>query len=348
MVTIAGSAGSHRGSRPGRPRPRPVVLLLPGQGSQHVRMAAGLYRSDPVFTTAMDEVLDAMAAEGAPELRGEWLADRPAVSIDHVTRSQPLLYAVDYALGSLVLSWGVRPVALLGHSVGELVAATLTGVFGLRDAVRLILDRVSRLAAAPPGGMLAVAATPAEVRPFLKDDVVVGVVNAPRQTVLAGSERPLVEVATALRDSGFTCRRVASQSAFHSPALASAAAGAEALFASVAVAAPDTTIYSGYTAAPLRLQEAENPSFWVRQPVEAVLFWPALDALLAVEGDVVLVEAGPGQGLAKLVRRHPSVRQGNSAVVALLPAHPGPPEADLRSVRAAAHALRDEGHPIDQ
>ncbi|EWC63316.1 Malonyl CoA-acyl carrier protein transacylase [Actinokineospora spheciospongiae] len=345
MLSTAGSPGSPQRHRPGTPRP--VAVLLPGQGSQHVRMAAGLYRVDPVFTAAMDEVLDAMAAEGAPELRAEWLAERPTVSIDHVSRAQPLLYAVDYALGTLVLGWGVRPVALLGHSVGEVAAATLTGVFGLRDAVALVLDRVRRLATAPPGGMLAVAATPEQLRPFLTGDVVVGVVNAPRQTVLAGPTAPLAAVAESLRDSNFTCRRVPAESAFHSPALAEAAAGAEEFIASVAVAEPDTTVYSGYTAARLRREDAANPRFWARQPVEAVLFWPALDALLAAEGDVLLLEAGPGQGLATLARRHPAVRTGGSSVLALLPAQPGPPAADRRSVRAAALALRAEGHAVD-
>src|SRR6185295_10794969 len=102
--------------------PGPVALLLPGQGAQHARMATGLYGAEPAFTAAMDEVLDAF---GDARLRDDWLhADDPAV-VDHVTRSQRLLFAVDYALGRLTLSWGVEPVALLGHSIGEVAGAVL-------------------------------------------------------------------------------------------------------------------------------------------------------------------------------------------------------------------------------
>ncbi|MFC4511385.1 acyltransferase domain-containing protein [Streptomyces ehimensis] len=319
----------------------PVALLLPGQGSQHARMAAGLHPGVPEFAAAMDEVFTAMGEEGE-RLRSDWLAERPAVPIDHVTRSQPLLFAVDYALGRLVLSWGVRPAAFLGHSIGEMAAAVLAGVFDLRDAAALVLDRVRRLAAAPPGGMLAVAATPAELEPYLSTDVVVGAVNAPRQTVVAGPNGPLEKTERLLREAGFTCRRVPSLSGFHSPMLAPACRGAEERIATVPVRAPHTAVYSAYTTAPLTHEDVTDASFWARHPVAPVLFWPALDALLA-GGDHLLVEAGPGQGLSRLARRHPAVRRGGSRVVPLLPARPGPPERDLATLTAAAGLLTPSG-----
>ncbi|MET9502708.1 acyltransferase domain-containing protein [Streptomyces sp. NPDC006622] len=319
----------------------PVALLLPGQGSQHQRMAAGLYGHEPVFTAAMDEFFDAAGPEGAP-LREDWLAERPATEIDHVTRSQPLLFAVDHALGRLVLSWGVRPAALLGHSIGELAAAALAGVFSPRDAAALVLDRIRRLAGAPPGGMLAVAASTAEVAPYLSGDVVVGAVNAPRQTVLAGPDGPLEEIGRALREAGFVCRPVPSLSAFHSPVLEPACRGAAARFAAVRKHPPAVPVHSAYTAAPLTGSDIQDPAFWARQPVAPVLFWPALEGLLAT-GDHLLVEVGPGQGLSQLARRHPAVRRGSSVVVSLLPARPGPPEADRTAVAAAAALITAAG-----
>ncbi|GAA2719582.1 MULTISPECIES: acyltransferase domain-containing protein [Streptomyces] len=319
---------------------RPVALLLPGQGSQHVRMAAGLAGAEPVFDRAMGEALAALGESGAG-LRSAWLhEDRPSV-IDHVTHSQPLLFALDYALGKLVLSWGVRPVALLGHSIGEVAAAVLAGVFTLADAAAMVHDRVGRLAAAPPGGMVAVAASPQEVAPFLGDGVVVGAVNAPRQTVLAGPDGPLRAAADALRGAGFIARPVAATTAFHSPVLAPALRGAAEAIAALPVAAPRIPVVSGYTGRRLSLQEAAEPDFWARQPMAPVMFWPALEFLLAE--DLLLIEAGPGQGLAQLARRHPAVRSGRSAVLALLPPGPGPGDADRAAVRAAAAVL---GRPV--
>ncbi|WP_340376192.1 acyltransferase domain-containing protein [Streptomyces sp. SS7] len=323
--------------------PLPVALLLPGQGSQHPRMAVGLYGHEPVFTAAMDEFFEAAGGEGA-RLREDWLAERPATDLDHVTRSQPLLFAVDHALGRVVLSRGVRPVALLGHSIGELASAVLAGVFVLRDATGLVLDRVRRLAGAPPGGMLAVAASTAEVTPYLSGDVVVGAVNAPRQTVLAGPDGPLDKVGRTLREAGFTCRRVPSLSAFHSPVLEPACRGAAERFAAVDRSAPSLPVHSAYTAAPLTEADIDDPAFWARQPVAPVLFWPALEGLLAT-GDHLLVEVGPGQGLSQVARRHPAVRRGTSEVVSLLPARPGPPEADRAAMETAMARVAAAGPP---
>ncbi|MEU5884568.1 acyltransferase domain-containing protein [Spirillospora sp. NPDC047279] len=340
-------------------RPRPVALLLPGQGAQRQAMAAGLYRAEPEFTAAVDEVFESMGDDGA-RVRADWLADRPRVPIDHVTRAQPLLFAIDYALGRLVLSWGIRPAALLGHSMGELVAATLAGVFGLDDAVRLVRDRVRRADAAPPGGMLAVSASPAELDDLVGGDlaggdlaggdlaggdVVVGAVNAPRQTILAGRNGPLEKVAEILRGRGVTCRRVPSLTAFHSPLLEAVNAGSERLVAEVRTSPPDIPIYSGYTGALLRPDEVHDPAFWARQMVAPVMFWPALEALLAA-GDFLLLEAGPGADLATLARRHPAVRGRRSVARTLLPGRPGPAEADRAAVRQAVEALRAEGHPV--
>ncbi|MFI7306659.1 acyltransferase domain-containing protein [Micromonospora aurantiaca] len=311
-----------------------TAFLLPGQGAQHERMAAGLYPAEPVFAAAMDEVLELFAE---PCLRHDWLTAVPRTPIDDVARAQPLLFAVDYALARLVLSWGVRPGALLGHSLGELVGAVLAGVFRLPDAVRLVRDRVRRARDAPAGGMLAVAAAPERVHPFLIGDVVVGAYNAPRQVVLAGPQPALGEVAAALRAAGLRCHPVPSGTPFHSPALAAANAGAEEMVAGLPVAPPRVPLYSGYTGEPLGTT-ATDPAYWAGHPVEPVRFWPALDRLLG-DGARVVVETGPGQTLAQIARRHPAVRAGRARVVSLLPARPAGAEADRRAVAAARTAL---------
>jgi acyl transferase domain-containing protein len=323
---------------------RQVGLLFAGQGAQHRRMAAGLYGHEPVFTAAMDEVFDLYGAEG-DGLRADWLADPAPAGLHGVGRAQPLLFAVGHALGRMVLSWGVRPAALLGHSVGEIAAATLAGVFRVADAVALLRDRARCARLARPGGMLAVSAGVAEVRPWLPDGVVVGAVNAPRQTVLAGLDGPLAEAADRLRGRGYACRRVPCPVAFHSPAVAHLAADTLPLLASLPLRAPTLPLYSGYAARRVDARTATDPRYWVGHAVEPVLFWPALDGLLA-GGDLVLLDTSPGRALTVAARRHPAVAAGTSDVVPLLPARPGPGYADRRDVLAAAGRLRAAGHRL--
>jgi acyl transferase domain-containing protein len=325
--------------------PRPVVLLLPGQGSQHTRMAAGLYRRDPVFTAAIDDVLR-LTGEG-DRIRADWLGDRPVVEIDHVSRAQPLLFAVDYALGCLVRDWGVRPAALLGHSAGELVGATLAGVVSLVDAVSLVCERVRYATRIPAGGMIAVAAAARDLEPYLVSDVAVAAVNAPQQTMLAGSTGPLGEVAAALRAAGFVLRPVPATTPFHCPAMAPAVAATEPAYARVELRPAALPLYSGYTGDLLTAAEATSPRFWARQLTDTVYFGPALDRLLAAHGDVLLLETGPRQTLTAFAARHRAVRSGATAVIPMLPARGVDPDRDRSCVLSAAARLWRDGHDLD-
>jgi acyl transferase domain-containing protein len=119
---------------------RTVALLFPGQGSQYPKMAAGLYGHADVFTSTMDQAFRALGSQGHV-IRRDWLAETLTPHFDGVTRAQPLLYAIDVALGRMVLDWGVEPAAMLGHSVGELAAATLAGVLTFAEGIGLMRDR---------------------------------------------------------------------------------------------------------------------------------------------------------------------------------------------------------------
>ncbi|MBB0242634.1 acyltransferase domain-containing protein [Streptomyces alkaliphilus] len=323
-------------SRPSRPS-RSVVLMFPGTGAQHPRMAAGLYGHEPVFTESVDAVLDRLGAEGAAARR-DWLAEHPTVPLDADSRSAPLLFAVDYAMGRLVESWGVRPAAYLGHSMGEFVAAVLAGVFRLEDAVRLLWERVLLQRRSPAGGMIAVAAAPGRLTGLLEDGVVIGAVNGPRNTVLSGPGAPLDATGRRLTAHGLTWRRLATRTPYHSPALSSLVSPTEALIARFPGRPPRTTIYSAHTTRPLLPAEALSPRFWALQPTAPVLFGQTLDRVVA-DGDRVLVEAGPAQSLATTARAHPAVRAGRSTVIATLPPRAAGPRADRDHVRAAREAL---------
>ncbi|WKD32280.1 acyltransferase domain-containing protein [Streptomyces xanthophaeus] len=314
-------------------QPPPVVLLFPGQGAQQPGMAAGLYGAHAGFRRAMDRVLGCWEEHGH-FLRDHWLAGRPGADTDALQYAQPLLFSVGWALGRTVMDAGVRPAALLGHSVGEVVAATLAGVFTLPDAVAVMAGRITSLAGAPAGGMLAVAASVEEVAPYTDADVVVGAVNGPRQLLLAGPEKGLRAAEERLRADGFTCRRARALTPFHSPVLREAALTALPQLAGLPLRTPTLPLYSAYTGALLTDREARDPRFWALQPAEPVLFGPALDALLGGR-DLLLAEAGPGQGLTTLARRHPGVVRGGSVVVPLLPARAGTGSAEADGLHAA-------------
>ncbi|MEU9558362.1 acyltransferase domain-containing protein [Streptomyces fumanus] len=306
--------------------PPPVVLLFPGQGAQQPGMGVGLYHAHPGFRDRMDEVLELWRAHGF-DLRADWLAARRGPQTDGLRTAQPLLFSLNWAVGRTVLDAGVRPAALLGHSVGEVAAATLAGVFEPADAVSVMADRIARLEDTPPGGMLAVQAGADEVAPYTTDEVVVGAVNAPRQVMLAGPEEGLRTAEEELRAEGFTCRRVRALNPFHSPVLTAAALRALPLLTTVRVRPPRLPLYSAYEPGPLTGERVRDPRFWASQPARPVLFGPALDLVLA-EQDVVLAEAGPGQGLTTLARRHPRVTRGGSRAIGLLPARPGGPSTE--------------------
>ncbi|MGA4959572.1 acyltransferase domain-containing protein [Streptomyces lavendulocolor] len=327
-------------------RPRPVALLFPGQGSQHTGMARGLYRREPVFTAAVDAALAHMGEEGQ-RIREDWLTTgRPRVPVDDVRRAQPLLFAIDYALGRMVLGWGVRPVALLGHSAGELVAAVVAGVVSLSDAVAMVMTRVREAVRIPAGGMLAVAASETQMAPYLNADVAVAAVNAAQQVMLAGAAEPLAAAEARLRADGFTVVTVPATSPFHSPAMAPASDAVEADYRGIPFREPALPLYSGYTGALMRPEDALSPRFWARQITDTVHFRAALEELVAIE-DVLLIEAGPRQTLTAFARRHRAVRLGASAVSPLLPARGGTAEADRQSVLAAAARIWTEGHDLD-
>ncbi|MBO3749322.1 acyltransferase domain-containing protein [Streptosporangiaceae bacterium NEAU-GS5] len=321
---------------------RRVALLFPGQGSQYPRMAAGLYGQVEVFTDTMDQAFESLGHLGV-KLRDEWRSERPGALFDDVVRAQPLLYAVEYALGRTVLDWGVRPAAMLGHSVGEMVAATLSGVLSFSSGLRLMLDRVEQYAATPPGGMLAVAASAADVTAHLTGTLAIAAVNAEQQTVVAGERAELAALTRTLRDRGFTCVAVRANQAFHSPVVAGAARRSVDAWSAVSLRPPHTRLYSARLGAVLGSAAAVDPAFWAMQPAAPVLFWPTLDLLLRDES-VLLVEVGPGQGLITLARRHPALQSGHCDAVGLLPARAAGPDAELAALRAAADRLAADGH----
>ncbi|RDI23116.1 type I polyketide synthase [Lentzea flaviverrucosa] len=340
-AVLTGQAAVVSGTAGGR---RPVTFLFPGQGSQHAAMAVELHATEPVFAAAFDECLDLFEQQGVPA-RERWRSAAADEELQHTALAQPLLFAVEYALSRMWRSWGVEPVRLLGHSVGELTAAVVAEVFSLPDAVLLVAARARAMAAMPAGAMLAVSAPEDQVRSLLPGTLTVSAVNAPRQVVVAGAEDEIARFAELLAERGLPGQRVRTSHAFHSPSMAPAAAEFEAAFSGVELRAPKIAVFSAATGARLTDAEATDPEFWAGQLTASVLFGDALSALLG-DAPQVLLEVGPGRVLSSVAKQHPQVVDGESAVAMTLPRR-GSGMSEWKSVLTAVGQLWVEGHEID-
>ncbi|WP_327290500.1 acyltransferase domain-containing protein [Streptomyces sp. NBC_01198] len=314
---------------------REVALVFPGQGAQQPRMGADLYRVEPTFTAVMDEFFAAGGAEGR-RLRADWLAEQPVPDFDDCCRAQPLLFAVGAALAFAVIARGLRPTVLVGHSVGELAAAAVAGVFSIAEGSRVMAARTAAMAATEPGGMLAVAAGVGRIREVLGADlaeqgIAVAAINSPYQTVLSGATAELRSAERALTAEVVACRPVKARQAFHSPLCAGAAARFGELLGRIELRPPAITIRSTCTARDVTAAESVTPEFWSAQLSRPVLFWPAMDDLLR-SGSRLFLEAGPKGSCAAVLRLHPAVQSRTHVVLPLLPA----------ASRADARAVFDE------
>jgi acyl transferase domain-containing protein/acyl carrier protein len=309
-----------------------VGFLLPGQGSQHAAMAAGLHESDETFCATFDECLAHLRTHGCDVLR-PW---RESTDVTDTRLAQPLLFAVEYALAAMWASWGVRPDWLLGHSIGELTAAAVAEVVDLPAAAALVAARARAMAAVAPGTMLAVRASADDLLADLPEGVEVAVVNGPGQVVLAGPHDAIDAYAALLAGSGVAARRVRTSHAFHSSAMRAAEPEFRAAFDGVTLRAPRIPVISAATGAALTAEQATDPAFWVGQLSQPVRFDQALDTALA-DRPCLTLEVGPGRVLTDLV--------GDRAIaVASLSRRAG---GDLRSALTAAGTVWTHGIRID-
>jgi phthiocerol/phenolphthiocerol synthesis type-I polyketide synthase E len=317
-----------------------TAMLFPGQGAERAKMAAGLYGTVRTFSIAMDECIDLFEAEGV-RLYDVWTAGEELP--DDPTVVQALLFSVEYALGAMWTSAAAGVDAVLGHSLGELVAATVAGVFDLPDAVRVVAARAAAMAAAPcEGRMLAVAAPFAELSDVVRAPVVLAAVDSPRQTVLSGTAEALAEVAARLAERRVATRFLPVTQAFHHPGWRAAADSWLPTLRLAMPRPPRLPLYSGRTGAVVSPEQAVDPAFWADQLVHPVRFWPALDALLA-GAERTLLEVGQGRTLTALARQHPAVAAGRVDAVTCLPGTGD----DVTAVLGAAARLWVRGSAVD-
>lgn len=310
-----------RGIVRGDGQPRQPVFLFPGQGAQFPAMGLEVGHCLPGHTGLTRRYLRLFGEVLGSDLERVWREERDPAALAATVCAQPLLFCVELAFAQSLMDLGVRPSAVLGHSVGELVAATVAGVFGVEDAIQFVAERARLMQQMPPGRMLAIAAPLADVRPALVDGVWVSAVNSPTQTVVGGGAEAVARLQSLLAERDVDCRPLPTSHAFHTPMMKAAVEGCTAVAEKLALSAPTLPMLSTASGRVLDPEQAREPGFWSRQVTQPVLFHEALGRIPVSRA--VLVEAGPGSALSSLARRHPAVVAAGHTVVELLPRRAG-------------------------
>ena len=356
---------------PGGARERPVAFLFPGQGAQYPGMGRELYETEEVYRSTVDACCDRFAPILGFDLR-ELLhpaddgLDAAAERLRETACTQPALFAVEVALARLWMSWGVRPEAMVGHSVGEYAAACVAGVFTLDEAATLVARRGQLLQGLPGGSMLSVPLPADEVEPRLGETLSLAAINGAGQCVVSGPEAAVAQLQKRLEADDVASRRLHTSHAFHSGMVEPVMDSFRREVAALDLQRPRLPFLSNVTGTWIRDDEATDPDYWASHLRRPVRFADALDTLATLgTGDgAALLEVGPGRTLTTLARRHPQIPADRPAVASLRPPSgagrtagagrpgtPGVPEealgSDLAHLMAAAGGLWTAGVAID-
>jgi acyl transferase domain-containing protein/acyl carrier protein len=300
---------------------RPIAFMFPGQGAQHVRMARDVYLAEPFFRQQLDRCCELLRPQLGLDLRDVMFADdkrgsEAAAELQQTRLAQPALFVVEYALARLWMEWGLSPKAMIGHSIGEYVAATLAGVMSLEDALSLVAARGRLMQRMPAGAMLAVPLAAREVERLLGPDIALAAVNNPSLCVVSGPSEAVAQLEIKLSAEGLACRRLQTSHAFHSQMMEPMLEEFAAEVKRVALHPPRVSYVSNLTGEWITAQDATDPRYWVEHLRRTVRFSESLERLFT-NPDWLLLEVGPGQTLSSLARQHSSKPPEQSVLASL-------------------------------
>ena len=318
---------------------RPVAFLFSGVGEQYIGMAQDLYQQEKGFRQTFDaccdilrglldidlrqvvfpptdstqvqgdsqDSLDLRALLGRNKQSNPTPLDGPVEAHSlHSTRiAQPLTFVVDYALAQLLMQWGIQPQAMLGYSLGEYVAACLSGVLSLEDALKLVAQRALWISELQAGEMIAVSLSEQQISPYLSTQVNLAAVNCPTTCVLAGPSEQIASVRARLQQDGIAVRQVETTHAFHSSMLAELQDRLTAFVETLTLNEPSIPYISNVTGTWITAEQAMDPAYWTQHMCQTVRFADGVGTLLQ-DSEYLFLEVGPGQSLASFVKQHPS------------------------------------------
>ena len=285
---------------------RPIVFMFPGQGAQYAEMALELYRTESAFREQVDVCSELLMPQLGLDLRdilypkGKGIDTSP---LEQTLFAQPALFVIEYALAKLLMGWGVHPQAMIGHSIGEYVAACLAEVFSLEDALALVAIRGRLMKDLPRGAMLAIPLPHEEIQPLLGEELDLAAINAPSLCVVSGSNQAIDNLEKVLSKDDLACRRLHTSHAFHSQMMDPILKPFTERVGKVNLKHPKIPYISNVTGTWIRETEATDQSYWASHIRRTVRFAPGVEELLK-EPESILLEIGPGKSLSTFAKNH--------------------------------------------
>jgi amino acid adenylation domain-containing protein len=288
-------------------RVQPVAFMFPGQGSQYVNMGVELYRQETTFKNEVDRCAQLLRPHLALDLREVLFppADQIKAAEEQLLQTryaQPALFVFAYALSKLWESWGIVPACMIGHSVGEYVAACLAEVFTLEDALRIVAKRAELVQAQPKGAMLAVRLAADKIQPFVQDPLSLAAINSTALCVVSGPFEAIDDLEARLQRQGVPARRLHTSHAFHSAMMEPVVEPLTALLQGITLRKPTKPFISNVTGRRISDQEATDPKYWASHLRQTVRFADGVGELLR-DAEYLLLEVGPGQTLSPMARQ---------------------------------------------
>lgn len=288
-----------------------VVFMFPGQGAQYVNMGLDLYKTESVFQEAIDECSEFLQPHLELDLR-QILYPTPEQTeyatqqLTQTAITQPALFIIEYALSKLWMSWGIQPQAMIGHSIGEYVAACLAGVFCVEDALILVAERGRLMQSVETGSMLAVSLSESELKSLLPDNIDIAAINMPNQTVVSGTNAAIDAFAQQLQTQDIETKRLHTSHAFHSDMMSAILSEFAQVLQNVYFHSPHTLFISNLTGQWISADEVINPDYWVQHLRHTVRFAQGLKQLFDAFNHIVLLEVGPGHTLSQFAKHYNS------------------------------------------
>lgn len=332
-----------------------LVFMFAGQGGQYLKMSADLYQHQRGYQQLVEQCFALLPSQLLPSQLSQTLrallletngqhSQADALLLAQTDYTQPLLFIVEYAMASYLIELGVEPDVMVGHSVGEYVAACIAGVFSLEDALALVVERGRLMASAPKGAMLSVSASVNEVEHLLSAQLELAAYNAADLIVLSGTADAVKAAMLALEKDNIKCRKLHTSHGYHSFMMDGILAPFQQRCAQVSMQAPSRKFYSNVTGQLITAEQATSPEYWVGHMRGTVNFSDAVDDLLSQQS-VTFVEIGPGNALATFVRYNANFSDDNLVVNTIR--HPKEPVEDDLVFSQCLAQLYCQGYNLD-